>query len=65
MAENIGISGWVKNRADGDVEGMATGSDKQLAEFKDWLDRGPQFSKVSSVEIRPVDLEEHTGFEIH
>lgn len=65
MAEKLGISGWVKNRPDGDVEGMATGVEQQLAEFKDWLYHGPQLSKVTSVEFRFVDLEEYSNFEIH
>jgi len=63
-ADKSGITGWVKNRADGDVEGMATGSEEQLSGFVNWLKRGPKLANVSSVEILSSDQEEYESFEI-
>ena len=36
VAERIGITGWIKNTDEGDVEAMLTGTDDQLAEFTRW-----------------------------
>ncbi len=63
-AEKIGLSGWVKNMPDGDVEGMVTGPEKPLQEFIAWLHHGPKLSSVTAVEISPHQVEQFSGFEI-
>ena len=48
-ADRIGVSGFVRNLADGRVEVVASGSEEQLAQLRAALERGPRFSSVESV----------------
>lgn len=49
-ARRLGLSGWIRNRADGTVESVACGSPEALGEFKAWLHQGPSGARVDSVE---------------
>lgn len=49
-ARALGLAGWVRNRADGCVEGVASGSPEALAQLREWLQRGPPAAKVESLE---------------
>jgi len=49
-AHRLRINGWVRNASNGDVEVWAEGPRDKLAAFLAWLQRGPQFSRVNSVE---------------
>lgn len=49
MARALGLSGWVRNRDDGCVEGMACGHRAALNEFHDWLQQGPPAAQVVQV----------------
>lgn len=60
VARRLGISGWIRNRTDGAVEGCAAGEADSLAAFRDWLGRGPVGAKVAEVETRPVDEPEQS-----
>ncbi|MDR1307169.1 MAG: acylphosphatase [Treponema sp.] len=51
-AHRLGIRGWVRNTAGGDVEVWAEGGKERLAAFLAWLRRGPEFSRVDSVETQ-------------
>ena len=47
----LGLGGWVRNCADGAVEGVVAGSDAQkLSTFKAWLERGPDSARVDHVD---------------
>ena len=48
-ASRLRINGWVRNSRDGNVEVWAEGSPERLDLFLDWLQKGPQFSRVDSV----------------
>jgi acylphosphatase len=48
-AEELGISGWVKNTAEGHVELIATGSDEALEAFMAWCWMGPQKARVTEL----------------
>jgi acylphosphatase len=50
QARRLGLTGWVANLADGAVEGVASGADDALAQFHDWLRRGPPAARVQRVE---------------
>ena len=50
QARRLGLSGWVANRADGAVEGVACGAAENLAAFRTWLQRGPQMAQVEKLE---------------
>jgi acylphosphatase len=49
-AQRLRLGGWVRNAADGDVEVWAEGPDGKLKVFLAWLYRGPEFSRVDTVE---------------
>lgn len=65
-AEKLEVGGWVRNRADGDVEGEAFGSSDALERFLDRLREGPRAAVVETLEWEPAPgLEAPLGFEIH
>lgn len=64
QARRLGLSGWVANRDDGSVEGLASGADAALGQFRDWLRRGPPSARVLGVEWAAVVDAAPAGFEI-
>jgi len=64
-ADEIGVDGWVRNRADGTVEALARGTNHELDQFQRRLEEGPRFSRVASVSVtEEPDEELRRGFEI-
>jgi acylphosphatase len=49
-AAKLHVGGYTRNLADGRVEVLAIGSPEQLDAMKRALERGPRFSRVSSVQ---------------
>lgn len=54
QANNFGIKGWVKNRADGTVEIVAQGDKTTMQKFVASVKKGSPASKVEHVEIKEV-----------
>lgn len=50
-ARRLGVTGWVRNRADGRVEAMIAGSPEQLAAMINWARRGPPAAEVEHIEV--------------
>jgi len=50
-AEQLGVTGWVKNTADGKVEALFEGDEKHIQEMIDWCHQGPPSAQVDHVEI--------------
>jgi acylphosphatase len=48
-AVQIGVTGWVRNCEDGDVEVMATGTHEQLGCLRRKLEQGPRAARVDHV----------------
>lgn len=66
MASEVGVTGWVRNKADGNVEGMAQGSEAQLDEFIERLHDGPPLARVTQVDTQWQDAgAAMEGFDIH
>mgnify|MGYP001815364525 CR=1 FL=1 len=64
-AEGLGVDGWVRNRADGTVEALARGTAEELDRFRDRLQEGPRWSRVTSVSVTDeADEDVAQGFEI-
>jgi len=63
-AEELGLSGWVRNLADGRVEVYAVGSKDQLATLNSRLWQGPRWSDVRGVEEQEASVESRAGFRI-
>ena len=53
-AQDLGITGWVRNRHDGSVEVQAEGSPHAIAELRAWCEQGPPGARV--LQVLPVRL---------
>jgi len=51
-AQSLGVYGWVKNLAGGEVEVMAEGSRESLELLVAWCRQGPSAANVEDVRIR-------------
>ncbi len=49
-AESLGVNGWVKNLANGDVETVIQGEEDQVKEMINYLKSGPVSAKVEAIE---------------
>jgi acylphosphatase len=63
-AQTLGISGWVRNNIDGNVEVIAVGSEQQLAVLAAKLKSGPRAARVDAVDESPASAENISGFRI-
>jgi acylphosphatase len=52
-AGRLGLTGWVRNRADGDVEAVAQGGAAALEALIAWARCGPPAARVEHVECGP------------
>ena len=57
-ARQLGLTGWVKNRADGSVEMVVEGEEDQVKDFLQWSQAGPSTARVDAIETR---WRSHTG----
>ena len=51
IADNLGLTGWVRNTADGKVEAVFEGDEKKIFSMIEWCSKGPSNSKVNKIEI--------------
>jgi acylphosphatase len=58
-ARALGISGWVRNNADGAVEVLAMGSGEQLSALKQKLQQGPRAARVDAVDEAAAQAPPH------
>jgi len=64
-AENLGLSGWVRNRWNGTVEIEAEGAKEDLARFEELLMSGPgNPARVESIETGSAVPKGEKGFTI-
>lgn len=64
-AKELGLTGWVRNLADGRVEIVAEGEKGKAEELAEWAKKGPLLAKVERAEIERRDYQgEIDGFEI-
>ncbi|MEW6165230.1 MAG: acylphosphatase [Pseudomonadota bacterium] len=61
-AQALGVTGWVRNRADGSVEAMVAGTAEQVAAIMNWARRGPPNAVVEHVAVE-LGSGEYSGFE--
>lgn len=64
VAEQKGITGWVKNTVEGYVEIMATGSEDQLENFLQWCRQGPPRAQVTAIDQEYLPEQDFDGFRI-
>ena len=61
-ARLLGLAGWVRNRADGSVEILASGAAEVLAALIEACGRGPASARVSELAIAEDRDERGVGF---
>ncbi|MEC9368367.1 MAG: acylphosphatase [Pseudomonadota bacterium] len=63
-ARSLGLSGWVRNRRDGNVEAIFSGETAAVAEMLRRCGRGPASARVSNVEVVEVSAPVSGEFEV-
>lgn len=51
-AARLGVTGWIKNLADGRVEVLAEGLAEPIADFLERLKEGPRLARVEAFDVR-------------
>ena len=64
-ALKIGVTGFVRNLADGSVEVIAVGSENQIDALDAWLQKGPRTAIVDDVFVEDyLGEKEFTAFQV-
>jgi acylphosphatase len=50
-AVRLGLTGWVRNCPDGDVEAVAEGDSQGVQDFVSWCRKGPRYAQVEHVQV--------------
>ncbi len=58
VAQSLGLTGWVRNRADGKVQAVFEGDENSVRRAVSWCHHGPSLADVTSVEL---DWKDATG----
>jgi acylphosphatase len=64
QADKLELPGWVRNCENGEVEGVASGTEQQLDIFISWLQQGPRMAKVDKLEIEDCDYQTFSSFDV-
>ncbi|XVE76136.1 hypothetical protein DITRI_Ditri12bG0149000 [Diplodiscus trichospermus] len=62
-ATQLGLKGWVRNRRDGSVEALFSGSPDSVQEMEQRCRRGPPAAMVTGLQVFPSNDDPGTGFE--
>jgi len=63
-AESLGITGYARNLANGDVAVLASGDSVALDALERWLHAGPPLARVDEVIKKDQEYQVLTGFKI-
>ena len=63
-ATRLGLSGWVRNEADGSVRALLHGPDPAVAAMLALRRDGPPAARVDRVETAPAEAPETAGFRV-
>jgi len=64
VAKKLGITGWIKNTNDGNVEALVTGTELLMQNFIAWCRSGPKGAQVTDVIITEQPETEFENFTI-
>ena len=64
QAQQRGVRGWVRNRADDTVEAHLEGDPAAVQSVVEWAEVGPRYAEVSRVEVHAVTDVGAVSFEI-
>ncbi|XVF07856.1 hypothetical protein REPUB_Repub06bG0175700 [Reevesia pubescens] len=62
-AAQLGLKGWVRNKRDGSVEALLSGSPDSVQEMEQRCRRGPPAAMVTGLQVFPSNDDPGTGFE--
>ncbi|MGH2997114.1 MAG: acylphosphatase [Gaiellaceae bacterium] len=65
LAEQHGVSGWVRNNWDGTVEAVFEGEPAAVERLVAFAHEGPRGAVVERVEVHEEDEEGLSGFRVH
>lgn len=51
-AEQLGVTGWVRNTKDGCVEAIFEGEENSVKSLIEWCHHGPPLAKIEKVEVK-------------
>ena len=57
-ALELGVTGWVRNTAEGHVEAVVQGEENSLLKFYEWCEKGPERALVKLVSVKVEDAAE-------
>ncbi|HLB42468.1 MAG TPA: acylphosphatase [Gammaproteobacteria bacterium] len=64
QADQLGVTGWVRNLSDNRVEVLACGNQEKIAILQEWLKIGPKFAQVTHLLAEELPYKEYRGFEM-
>jgi len=64
QAQALGVSGWVRNRSDGSVEGVLSGPSEAVEALIALLHEGPPAAKVKNVRVTEIAVPVEPGFRV-
>lgn len=62
-ADELGVTGWVRNRHDGSVEACLYGDGEAVARIIAWAHHGPPGASVEHVYVELSEVQDFSGFE--
>ena len=51
LADELGVTGWIRNLSDGRVEAVVEGDEEKLKEMIEFFKKGPPLARVDKIEI--------------
>ncbi len=64
-ADKLGLTGYVRNQADGKVEILVAGTTKAVGKLLAWAKRGPLFAQVRELDVTELQAQaDYTAFSI-
>jgi acylphosphatase len=64
IADELGVTGWVKNTADDNVEAVVSGTEEQINKFIAWCKKGPAKAKVTDMIATPQPETQFKDFSV-
>ena len=64
QAQQLGVTGWVRNLPGGQVEVWAEGADDAVQALADWCRQGPRWARVDQLDVRPATARGYDAFEV-
>jgi acylphosphatase len=64
QARELGVSGWIRNCADGSVEAHFSGEEDDVTRMVERMRRGPSNARIDDVAVEEVDPEPRGRFEV-